>query len=409
VKRNNFWLILVLGALTALCPFSIDMYLPAFLKIAAEFKIPSAAMSLTLSGFFVGLATGQLFYGPLLDRFGRKRPLYAGLSLYILASIGCWNAHSLQTLVLFRFIQALGGCGASVAAMAMVRDFFSGKEIAKVFTLLILILGVSPLLAPTVGGYLATWFGWKSIFMMLAAICAAMLAAVRFYLPEGHAPDPTHSLRPGPILRGYLEILKEPQFYTHALAASLALSGLFVYLASSPMIFMEIFRVTPQVYGWIFGILAMGFVGASQLNFLLLRKFSNEEVLWTGLIGLTVIGILFVIAALQGWFGLTGTMILLFLFLAFFGIANPNASALALTPFTRNAGSASAMLGFLQMVIGAIASIGISLLNIHHITPIAAMFAVSGILALIVMRLGTHRIIKNPIQTHEPSAIDTLI
>ncbi len=385
----------MLGALTALCPFSIDMYLPAFLKMAVDLKIPVSEMSLSLSGFFIGMASGQLFYGPLLDRFGRKRPLYAALSLYVLATLGCVMVRSIQTLVAFRFIQAVGGCGANVAAVAMVRDFFSGKESAKVFSLLVLVLGVSPLLAPTVGGFLATTVGWKAIFILLAAIGSLMLVATILFLPEGHPPDATHSLHPGQIARGYMAILREPQFYTYALAASLVLSGLFVYLASSPVLFMQIFHVSPRVYGWIFGLIAMGFVGSSQLNFLLLRRFSNEQVLRAGLIVLTFIGIVFLVGSIENRFGLIETVIVLFLFLSSFGVANPNATALALAPFKRNAGSASALIGFLQMSIGAIASVSIGLLKLQHLYPIAGMFAGSGILALLMLAIGSRRILHS--------------
>ena len=389
---QNGRLILILGALTALGPFSIDMYLPAFLKVANDLQIPVLRMSLTLSSFFVGLAAGQLFYGPLLDRFGRKYPLYAGLSLYVAASLGCAAAQTLETLIALRALQALGACSAGVASMAMVRDFFTEQESAKVFSLLILILGVSPLLAPTLGGFLATTLGWRSIFVLLAAMGLALLAVCRFYLPEKYAPDPTVSLRLGPIVREYLAILRNAQFLTYALAAALALCGLFVYLASSPMIFMTIFKVTPQVYGWIFGLLAAGFVGSSQLNFLLLRRFSNDQILRAGLIGLTLTGIAFLAGTLAGWYGIKGTMLMLFLFLAFFGISGPNASALALAPFSRNAGSASAMLGFLQMGLGTVASIGVGLLKAQDLLPVAAMFAGSGLLALTIFSLGTRHI-----------------
>ena len=188
----------MLGALTALCPFSIDTYLPAFPRIAADLHIEVAELSVTLSGFFVGLAAGQLFYGPLLDRFGRKRPLYAGLILFLIGTVGCWNSHSLPALVFFRFVQGLGGCGANVEAMASVRDFFEGKECAEMFSLLILILGVSPLFAPTIGGTLAAFWGWRSIFIFLGILSALLLLVSIYWLPENHHADPSHSLPPAP-------------------------------------------------------------------------------------------------------------------------------------------------------------------------------------------------------------------
>nr|WP_295900156.1 multidrug effflux MFS transporter [uncultured Bdellovibrio sp.] len=391
-KHSNFSLILVLGALTALSPFSIDMYLPAFPKMAESLHTSVAEVSLSLSSYFVGLAVGQLFYGPLLDRFGRKKPLYIGLLVYILATIGCLTSRSVDTLVVFRFIQALGGCAANVAAMAMVRDFFSPKESAKVFSLLMLILGVSPLLAPTAGGYLATAFGWQSVFVVLTVIGILMLGISIFYLPHGYEPDKSHSLHPGLILKNYLSIIKDPQFYTYSVAGALAFSGLFVYLAASPTIFMEIFKVSEQVYGWIFALLAAGFIGASQFNIVLLRKFSNEKVLLAALGGLTLMGFAFFAGALSGWYGIAGTIGILFCYLSCAGLANPNAAALALAPFAKNAGSASALVGFLQMGIGALASVSVGILKAQQLLPIAAIFTVSSLLALGTLVWGTRKI-----------------
>lgn len=391
-KRRT--VILILGLLSALCPFSIDMYLPAFLKIAAEFHVTVADMSLTLSSFFIGMAAGQLFYGPLLDRYGRKPPLYVALGVYLAASIGCAFSHSLPMLATFRFVQALGGCGAGIAAMAMVRDFFPPKESAQIYAFLILILGVSPLLAPTIGGFVSRVWGWNAVFVVLALICAAILWASITVLPPGHTGDAAHSLHPGAVLRSYRAILKDPQFLTHALVASLALSGLFVYVASSPIIFMTIFQVPTTTYGIIFGLLAMGFVGATQLNHVLLRHFTNEQILMSGSWGLAVTGTVFAFGSYFGWYGLTGTMVMVFLFLACFGISNPNAAALAMAPFSANAGSASSMLGFLQMAIGSVASACVGLLPLRRIFPIAAMFAASAVLALVVLTFGARQITK---------------
>ena len=177
-KKRYFFLVLILGALTAIGPFSIDMYLPGFPAIAKSLHTSAAQVSLSLSSFFIGISFGQLLYGPLLDRFGRKKPLYFGLIVYILTSIGCFFATSIETLIVLRFIQAIGSCAAGVASMAMVRDIFPVKDNAKVFALLILILGVSPMIAPTVGGYITAVFGWQLIFLILASIAALVLLAV---------------------------------------------------------------------------------------------------------------------------------------------------------------------------------------------------------------------------------------
>src|ERR1700722_7042414 len=189
-KRSNLFILSLLGSLSVVSPFSIDMYLPAFPELAAEFGVESTKIALTLSSYFIGLALGQVIYGPLLDRFGRKRPLVAGLSLFIAASIGCTAAPDVNTLIALRFVQGFGGCVAQVASIAMVRDFFPAKDSAKILSLLFLFIAASPLLAPTVGSFIISQFGWKAAFIALAVVVAAILALVSFLLPEGHQPDP---------------------------------------------------------------------------------------------------------------------------------------------------------------------------------------------------------------------------
>src|SRR5271154_4545107 len=185
-SHNRILIILILGALSTISPFAIDMYLPAFPGIAAALHTSTAKVSLSISSYFVGLAVGQLFYGPLLDRFGRKLPLYAGLTLFIVASLLCLPSRTVGWLEAMRFLQAPGGCAAQVASMAMVRDFFPVQETARIISLLILILGVSPLLAPTGGGYVSQHLGWQWVFIILASFAFLNLAVLFWYLPEGH-------------------------------------------------------------------------------------------------------------------------------------------------------------------------------------------------------------------------------
>ena len=203
-KRKRSSLILILGLLSAIGPFSIDMYLPGFPTIAADLHTTVDYVAYSLSSFFIGICAGQLICGPLLDRFGRKRPLYVGLIIYIAASLGCAMSNSVELLIGFRFLQALGGCVGMVAPDAIVRDMFPVNENAKIFSLLILILGVSPIIAPTVGSYLIIAFGWHFVFIVLAIITALLLIVVIFLLPESKQPDPSMSLKPRPILNNFL-------------------------------------------------------------------------------------------------------------------------------------------------------------------------------------------------------------
>ena len=381
-KRQNFFLILILGALNTITPFSIDMYLPAFPRIAADLHTSISNVALSVSTYFLGFALGQILYGPLLDRFGRKPPLYAGLILYLIATIGCFTAGTIEMLWVVRFIQALGGCVASVAAMAMVRDFFPVEKSAVVISFLVLILGASPLLAPTAGSFIVGWWGWHFVFIILAAITFIILLLVFFFLPEGHAPDKTISLKPAPIIKGFKEVLTEPRFYVFALAGTFSFSGLFVYVAHSPAIFMDHFHLSEKLYGGVFALLAVGFIGGSQLNHILTRHFSNRQILKSVLMVQVILAILFLVGSMNGWYELAAVIVFLFLLLSCCGITYPNAAALCMAPFSKNAGTASALLGFIQIGVGGLISACVSLLPFDPVTAMAVVMASTTLIAL---------------------------
>ena len=393
-QKKYFSLILILGSLVALSPFSIDMYLPGFKAIARDLQTSEGRVAWSLSSYFIGLSAGQLLYGPLLDRFGRKKPLYAGLAVYVLASAGCVFVTDIDFFIGLRFIQAIGGCAAAVAAIAMVRDLFPVKDNAKVFALLMLVLGVSPMIAPTLGGYVTVAFGWHAVFTALAALGLFNLAASWLWLPEVYKADPGISLKPKPIISNFRAVLREPQFYTYAVSGALAFAGLFVYVTSSPMLFMSVFEVGEKTYGWIFALLSVGFVGGSQLNTFLLKKFKSEQLIYAALSGQAITSIIFLTGSLGGWFGLTETIILLFVFLSCLGVINPNAAALSMAPFSRNAGSASSMLGTLQMGLGAIASACIGFFEQQTALPMVSIMTATSLLALAVLVIGRRVILR---------------
>lgn len=387
-NKTYFFLILILGSLTALGPFSIDMYLPGFPAIARDLHTTAAKVSLSLSGFFIGISVGQLLYGPLLDRFGRKKPLFIGLCVYIIASLGCSFTKSIDGLIMWRVVQAIGSCAATVASVAMVRDLFPVKDNAKVFSLLLLVVGVSPMIAPTVGGYVTAAFGWNAVFFILTGMGVAILAATVLWLPDSYKPDKSLSLKPRPILLNFLLVIKEPQFYTYSLTGAIAFAGLFAYVSGSPLVFMEVFHTDEKVYGWIFAFLSVGFIGTSQLNGPLLRRFKSEQVVNVALIAQAAIGMTFLAAALAGLLDLPTTLVFLFFFLCCVGLVFPNAAALSLAPFTKNAGSASALMGALQMGMGTLISIAISLFEVPSVVPMVTAMAGSAVLALLVLVAG---------------------
>jgi DHA1 family bicyclomycin/chloramphenicol resistance-like MFS transporter len=387
-RKKKFLLILILGMITAIGPFSIDMYLPAFTNIAADLHTTVAHVSLSLSSFFIGISIGQFIYGPLLDRFGRKQPLYVGLTIYLISSCLCAFAGSADSLIALRFLQALGGCAGMVASRAMVRDLFAVEDNAKIFSMLMLVVGVSPIIAPTLGGYLTASLGWHSVFVVLTIMAAVILAAVYFILPESREPDPDYSLRPAAIVSRYIAVLKEPQFYTYAFTGAIAAAGLYAYISGSPSVFMEIFKVSEKQYGWIFALVAGGLIISSQLNSLMLKKFKSEQIIRVALFCQSLTGISLFFASLNGWIGLTGTIVLALIFLSCQGFTFPNSSALSMAPFSKNAGSASALMGAIQMGIGAFTSALVSFLSNHTALPMTGVMAACAITSFCILMIG---------------------
>jgi DHA1 family bicyclomycin/chloramphenicol resistance-like MFS transporter len=383
-RRQSFLLILTLGILDALTPFSIDLYLPAFTAIARELNTPVARVSLSVSIYFIGFAMGQILYGPLLDRYGRKRPLYAGLAIYLLATVGCMSAHSIEALLFFRMLSALGGAATSVGAMAMVRDFFAPEESARIFSMLMLVISISPLLAPSVGSLLTVVLGWRAIFALLAVIAGLEILLVAFALPEAYKPDASVSLRLGPVLREFGAIYRHPRFRAFTFAGSLSFAGLFVFVAGSPAIFMEGFGVGPKTYGAIFALLAGGMIGGGQLNHLLAKRYPSERIFGAVLAVQVVASLAFVAGEALVGLGLLPTAAVLFVILVCAGISFPNAAAIALAPFERNAGSASALMGFLQLGVGSVIAAIVGLLDTRGTLPTAVVMGGSSALAWVI-------------------------
>lgn len=393
-KKKRILIILILGLLSALGPFSIDLYLPGFPEIARDLNTTTSRVALSLSSYFVGVSIGQLIYGPLLDRFGRRIPLLVGLFTYLFASIYIVYVVSIDSLIIARFVQAIGGCAGMVAARALVRDLFPVSEIAKIFSLLMLVIAVSPILAPTIGGFATAHWGWHSIFIILSVLVLINILLVYFWLPTGAAPDKTLSLKPRPIINNFWQVFKNPQFLTYTLTGSFAASGLYAYIAGSPHVFMELYGVTEKQYGWIFAIIALGLVTASQFNTLLLRKYTSEYIVKITLICQVFFGTALLLGALFNIIEMYSMIVLVFLFLSTQGFAFPNTSALSLAPFERSAGTASALMGALQLGIGALITGLVSLLSNETPIPMIAIMFMCATVSLALLYLGSRKIKK---------------
>ena len=370
----------------AFAPMSIDMYLPGLPAIAADFGAETSAVQFTLASFFIGLALGQAIHGPLADRYGRKPPLYAGLALYVIASIGCALAPDLIALIVLRFLQAVGGCAGIVIARAIVRDCCDAHTSARVFSLMMLIMGLAPILAPFLGGWILWLAGWRAIFVVLALFGLGCLIAVWLHLRETRPANTVASASIGAALRVYGELLHDRHFVGYTLAGSLAHAGMFAYITGSPHVFIEVHGVSAQNFGWLFGLNALGLIASSQVNRHLLARHSADAILRRANRSTAVLGLGLLAIAAGGWGGLPMLLLPLFGYSVSLGFTAPNAMANALAHQGTRAGSASALLGALQFGIATLASTLVGLLGHGSAVPMAAVIAGCGLLAY-----GAHR------------------
>jgi len=381
-------LILVLGALTAIAALSIDMYLPAFPAIAQDLNTSPGAVQTTLAVFLIGLAIGQLIFGPLSDRYGRIRPLLVGLTIYILASVAGALAPDITTFTIARFIEALGGCAAIVISRAMVRDLFDTQTSAQVFSTLILVMGVAPILAPLMGGFLLELSSWRLIFWALAAFGLFCLVSVYFKLGETLPPAKRSSGDLLHVLQSYLALFRNRQFIFLALSGGLAMSTMFSYIIGSSFAYISLYGLTPQQFSIIFGINAAGLIVASQINAWLLRYFPLKRVL--GIAILFNVGLITLLLLTQTFElgGLWGFAIPVFIITTVFGFVGPNSVAMAMGHAGAHLGSASALVGVMQFFFASVAGALIGLLNDGTAVPMVAMMALLTYVGAISFRVG---------------------
>jgi DHA1 family bicyclomycin/chloramphenicol resistance-like MFS transporter len=382
-----YLLIVLLGALAGLGPFAIDMYLPSFSAIASDLHSSLPAVQRTLSAYFVGIALGQLIYGPASDRYGRTKPLYVGLVVFALASIGCAFATSITQLVVLRFLQALGGCAEMVIARAVVRDRFSPRDSIRVFSGLVLVMGIAPILAPLLGGWIVTYWSWRAIFYFLGGFAIALLVLAVVMLPESHPVNRRTPLSVGGTLATYRMLLRDRLFMGYTLVVSFQLAALFAYVGGSPLVFMEIFHVSPTHFGWFFGANAAGLIAASQVNGYLAHHGADpHRVLGTALTVATLGATSLLIFVLTGVGGFWPIYFSIFTCLASCGFIFANATVLAMAKHGKHAGNASALLGCIQFGISGLGGFAVSAFQHHSALPMAiTLFACIAIaLAILV-------------------------
>ena len=384
-------LALILGALTAMGPLAIDTYLPALPRIADELHTSDALVQVSLSVYFVGIALGQAFYGPLSDRIGRKPALYLGLAMFILASVGCALATSVQALIVFRFLQALGGCAPLVVPRAIVRDHFDQRGSVRMLSILMLVMGLAPILSPLVGGQLLGFFGWRSIFWVHAVYGSVWLFAVAVGLRESLDIARRQRQRLGAVLGVYGRLLRDRAFMAHVLVGALIFAGLLAYISGSPFVFIELFHVSPSHFGLYFGVNAIGIMTASQINRWLAQRIDASQILRRALPVSLVASVALVVNAATGFGGFAGILVPLFVYIAMHGFVMPNTTALAMAPHGSVAGSASALLGSIQFILGALSGALVGALSNGTPVPLAVVIAGCGASAFAIQMFGLRR------------------
>ncbi len=371
---RRFRLVLLLGFLTALGPLTIDMYLPSLPTITSDLHASAAAVQLTLTGTLLGLGFGQLLVGPLSDAVGRRLPLLAGIGVHVLASVFCVFAPNLAILGTLRVLQGVGAAAASVVAMAVVRDLFSGLKAARLFSRLILVVGVAPILAPTIGGLVLRWTQWRGVFVVLALVGLAIVAAAAVALPETLPPE---RRRRGGVLgtvRDYGQLFADRVYVGLILVAGLAMVTLIAYVSGSSFVFQEQYAMSQQQFALVFAGGAVGLIGATQLNVQLLRRWTPGQILRGALLAGVASGAVLLVLAATGVGGLLGVLVPLWTVLAMVGLAMPNAPAIALSRHGEAAGTAAALLGAVQFGVGALAAPLVGMLGVGAVAMATVVF-----------------------------------
>jgi len=385
--------IMMLGLIVAVGPLSIDMYLPALPSMGEDFGVSTAFMANSVPAYFLGLVFGQLFYGPFSDRVGRVKPLYIGMTLYVIASVICATTNNEYVLFAGRTLQALGACVGAVVTRAAIRDRLTAKQTAKAFSIMILVMGLAPILAPSLGALFLKFFDWHSIFWFLAAFGTLNLLLTKFFFFETLAEE-NRNVRPAKeVLSQYWDLLKDPTFNYPAIGGGLLMGAMFVYISSASELIMDTYGVSATHFGWLFGMNAAGFVGLTQLNQWLTNRFRILSILRFGaMMQVVSAGVLFIIGLILGtdaWLPLV--LACIFFCIAGLGLTQPNASAIALAFQKRRAGMASALQGSLMFSVGIFGGL---LLNLFPVNPVLkigiAMFALMSLGAFLIWKIDRH-------------------
>jgi len=383
------WMIFV-GLVTALGPISTDMYLPGFPAISTEFGVSQSLVQYTVTAFLAGVAIGQLLYGPLSDRIGRKLPLCVGIAVYAVASVGCALADNIFVLIAWRFAQGAGGCAGIVIGRAMVRDRFGSVGSAKAFSLMMLVVAVGPMIAPVIGGWL-TGFGWRAIFAVLALFGTLLAASVVNSIDETLATERRTRGGVAHVFAQYRTMFKSTQLLSYTVVAGFMQSALYAYVVSAPFVLIDVYGIPPKYFGFVFFANTAGLIGASQINAAIVGRFGPERILGIALLWPVGLSITLIAALLFGFSSIYLVLSVLFGLLVGHGFISPNAAALGLSKHGEQAGTASAVMGVIQFGLGIVTISMTSLFEATSALPLASVIGACSCLAL-----ACHRFVARP-------------
>ena len=382
------WLMLI-AVMTAIGPVAIDLYLPAFPLIEATFK--ERGVERTMASYLLGLAIGQLFYGPVSDRFGRKPPLYFGFALFCVGSVGCMLAQNMTMLMLGRIVQAVGACSGMAIGRAVVRDRCEPEQAARAFSMLMTIVSLAPILAPVAGGFIVTVMSWRANFVIQATMGFGILIAMHVVMTESLDAKHVRPLHVARVFRTYFDLLRHREFLSHTLIGGFGMASLITYVSGAPTILTDLFRIPPSRFGWIIGLNGLAFMLASRLNLWGLRNKKPKDLLAGAIRWPTFCGLLLVATSFWSGAPLWAVIALQFCFFISTARVMPNASALALAQHARDAGSASALMGALQSLIATLAGLILSSINNGKLAPLAILMTVCAIASWSLQRWSAAR------------------
>lgn len=383
IRINKTFLIILLGILAAIGPFTIDMYLPAFGRIAEALGTDESRVAFTLTSYFFGIAIGQLIYGPVVDKYGRKKPLLFGLFLYAVSAVGCALSSSIEMMIVMRLFQALGGCVGMVASVSIISDVYQVDQRARAFSSIMLVMGIAPLIAPSLGSLIVSNASWEYIFYFLAAFSTLVWLLIYVFLPETSRYMHRNPLKIKTVANSYKLVLQNKVFLNYTLAGSLSMAILFAYISAASFIFLNHYQLSEERFSILFAVNASGLVVGNFLNGRLTKYYHYLTMAkYASIVLFAVTVVVFTIFYFQENPSYSATVISLVTIMFLIGFINPNATAASISPFTENTGTASALGGAVRMGVGAIVAAVMGILPV--ISPMV-MFTAMASLSLLTM------------------------